>query len=63
MVADFALVHCHLLLVPHDVVKVSKVVVHVDAFVAIATIGPTSQLGTLQLRLIRTRFGGSDWLF
>ena len=46
MVADFTLVNCHLLLIPHDVVQIRKVVVHVDT-VAIATLSPTRQLRTL----------------
>lgn len=43
VVDEFGRVRLHLDGVPHLRVQVGKIVVHVDAFVAVATPGPTRQ--------------------
>lgn len=52
VVGDFGSVCCRLLSVPHDVVQVWKVVIHVDAFVAVAPLRPAGQFWAL---------GGVQW--
>lgn len=50
MVDEFGAVRLQLHGGPHHRVQVSKVVVHVDAFVAVAAQRPARQLGALRVR-------------
>lgn len=56
MVDEFGAVDLQLDGLPHPRVEVCKVVVHVDALVAVATQGPARQLRALRME------GGRFWL-
>jgi len=48
VVGDFRFICRHLLGVPHEVVQVWEVVIQVDSFIVVSSLGPAGQLRALQ---------------